>query len=116
MATLTPVTPSLAGVSLAGVSASGGGDEVDNASGDVMLFVSNGGGGSINVTLTAVQTSRPAFGAYPAMTLSNQVIAVAAGAKVLIGPIPTAFNHATTGRVTITYSGVSSVTIAAIQP
>lgn len=115
MATLTPVTPSIAGVSLAGVAANAGGDEVENASGDVMLFVSNGGGGSINVTLAAVQTARPASGAYPAMTLANQVVAVAGGAKTLIGPIPTAFNHATTGRVAITYSGVTSVTVAAIQ-
>lgn len=116
MATLTPLTPSLAGIDLAGVSASGGGDEVANPNGNVMLFVNNGGGGSINVTLTAVETNRKASPPWPAMTLSNQVVAVPAGGRRLIGPIPLAFNHATTGRVGITYSGVSSVTVAAIQP
>lgn len=116
MATLTPITPALSGNDLAGVAASGGGDEVANPKGTVMLFVANAGGGSINVTLTAVETNRKASPPFPAMTLANQVVAVPAGGRRLIGPIPKAFNHATTGRVAISYSGVTSVTVAAIQP
>ena len=40
--------------------------------------------------------------------------AVGAGAQKIIGPIPAAFNDAS-GNVAVTYSGVSSVTVGAIQ-
>lgn len=113
MATLTPQVPAITGTALtmASVAAS---DKVTNPRGTVFIQVANANGSSINVTLTARTTSRPASGAFPAQTLSDNVVAVANGATKLIGPIPLAFND-TSGDVTITCSATSGVTIAAIQ-
>ena len=114
MAAITPVSPLITGAALALAAASGGGDTLANLKGNVFLVVNNGGVGSINVTLAAVATSRPADGPYPAMTLGNNVVAVGAGVQKIIGPIPSAFNDAS-GNIAVTYSGVSSVTVGAIQ-
>ena len=115
MATLTPVSPVIGGALLSPAAAAGGGDQFANPRGNALLYVKNGGGGSINVTLTAQTTSRPAEGPYPAMTVGNNVVAVAAGAERVIGPIPSAYNDGN-GNVQVTYSGVTTVTVAAIQP
>lgn len=114
MAQITPVKPTLAGTLTGAVSAAGGGDSVANPRGNVFIQVVNGGGGSINVTLTPTITNRPADGVFPQMTLAANVVAVAAGASKVIGPIPTAFNDGN-GNVPVTYSGVTSVTIAAFE-
>lgn len=115
MAALTKVTPALAGTATTPASAAAGGDSVANPRGNTILRVTNGGGSSINVTLAAQVTTRAADGTFPAMTLANQVIAVANGTTKLIGPIPPAFNDGN-GNVQITYSAVTSVTIEAIDP
>lgn len=115
MAALTKVTPSLAGTATTPVAAAAGGDSVANPRGNTILRVINGGGSSINVTLAAQVATRPADGTFPAMTLSNQVVAVAAGATKLIGPIPPAFNDGN-GNVQITYSAVTSVTVEVVDP
>ena len=114
MATLTVVTPTVAGVNPSAVSAAGGGDQAANPNGRLFLLVTNGGVGSINVTLAAVKTGRPGDGMFPPMTLGNQVVAVTNGQSRIIGPIPPAFND-TSNNVQITYSGVTSVTIAAFE-
>lgn len=115
MADLTPVSPAIGGSTFAASNASGGGDKFPNPRGTVLFYVKNGGGGSIDVTLTAQTTTRPAAGKFPAMTVSNKVITVAAGAEKLIGPIPTAYNDSA-GKVNATYSGTTTVTVKAIQP
>lgn len=115
MAALTKVSPTLAGTATTPASAAAGGDSVANPRGNTILRVTNGSGGSINVTLAAQVTARAADGTFPAMTLSNNVVAVAAGATKLIGPIPPAFNDGN-GAVQITYSAVTSLTIEAIDP
>ena len=114
MAVITPVTASMAGVNPAPAAASGGGDSVNNARGNTFLRVNNGGGGSINVTIAAQIATRPADGTFPAMTLANNVVAVPAGQQRIIGPIPPAFNDSG-GNAQITYSGVTSVTVDALQ-
>lgn len=114
MADLTVVTPAMSGVNPAPVSCSAGGDAVPNPRGRAVVRVANGSGGSINVTFAAVLTNRPADGQFPAMTLGNGVIAIPAGAARLIGPIPTAFNDGN-GKVQITYSAVTSMTIEATE-
>lgn len=115
MADLTPLSPALGGTTFSAAAASGGGDKFLNPRGNALLYVKNGGGGSIDVTLAAQTTTRPAGGKFPAMTVSNKVVTVAAGAEKLIGPIPTAYNDSA-GKVNVTYSGVSSVTVKPIQP
>lgn len=114
MAVLTKVVPTLAGTATTPAAAAAGGDSFTNPRGNSLLRVINGGGGSINVTIAAQVTARPADGSFPAMTLANQVVAVAAGATRLIGPIPPAFNDGN-GSVQVTYSGVTTVTVEAVD-
>lgn len=115
MATLTPVSPSISGATLTPASASAGGDQFANPRGSGLVYVKNASGGSINVTIAAQTTTRPAEGAYPAMTVGNLVVAVPSSGERLIGPIPSAYNDGN-GNVQITYSSATSVTVAAIQP
>lgn len=115
MATLSPVSPAITGTTFTPASAGGSGDQFANLRGTAMLYVKNGSGASINVTLAAQTTARPADGIYPAQTVGNQVVAVAAGAEKIIGPIPAAFNDGN-GNVQVTYSSATSVTVAVIQP
>jgi len=114
MATYTPVTPAIAGTVMAPAAVAAS-DTFANPRGNAFLYVKNASGGSINVTLTAQQTARPADGPFPSMTLANNVVAVGAGVEKLIGPIPAAFNDGN-GNVTVGYSATTSVTAAVIQP
>lgn len=107
MATLTSVKPIFSGVLLGAVAASAGGDQFLN-DGNVLIYVKNGGGSSINVTVAAP-------GAPGGLTLTNPVVAVAAGAEKLLGPFDPKYFNSATGFVNLTYSGVTSVTISVIQ-
>ena len=113
MATLTPVSPAIGGTTFAPAAVSAS-DSFANPRGNAFLYVKNGSGGSINVTLVAQSTTRPADGAYPAMTLANNVVAVGNGVEKIIGPIPSAFNDGN-GNVTVNFSGTTSVTAGIIQ-
>jgi len=102
-----------AGIAPSFAAAAGGGDTFAN-DGDALLYVKNGGGGSVTVTITAqaVSLTVPGRGA---MTKANAGGAVAAGADRVFGPFPPAsFNNAS-GQVAVTYSGVTSVTVAALR-
>lgn len=105
-----------AGLTVSFAAAAGGGDEMPNPDGNTLLLVKNGGGGSINVTLTPAVATREVLGdGYGPYTRPAIVVAVNAGAEAIIGPMPpNAFNNAS-GRVPITYSGVTSVTVAALK-
>ena len=93
-------------------SATAEGDTADN-NGNMFLHIKNGGGGSITVTITALTTSVDS-GMYGVLTKANASIAVAAGTEAFIGGFaPAAFNDGN-GEIAITYSGVTSVTIAAL--
>jgi hypothetical protein len=109
MATLTYVQPTITGVAPGYVAASGGGDKVaPNDRG--YLFVRNASGGSITVTV-----------ATPGVDKYNQArpdiaVAVPAGADRAIGPFPADLGDTTTdGLVAITYTGVTSLTVAAVS-
>lgn len=106
MATLALTTPSIAGVLVGNVAAAGGGDKFRN-DGRTLLYVNNGGGGPINVTIDAQSID--------GMPFEDPVVAVAAGAHKLIGPFPPRYFNDAGGFVNVSYSGVSSVTVAAIQ-
>lgn len=112
MATLTVRTPTEEG-GVTFSAADAGGDVFPN-NGKMLFVVHNGGGGSITVTATAqsTATSTPDYGP---LTKANAVTTIAAGATDVIGPFPqTAFNNASS-QVAISYSAVTSVTVAAIQ-
>ncbi len=111
---LVPVTSLPSGVNstLAAVDGTNGNSFPNNRT--TLLLVRNGSGGSINVTVAPVLTSRPADGQFPAVTVASIVKAVPAGETHDFGPFPSCFNVAN-GKVTATFSSGTSVTAAAIQ-
>lgn len=117
IATITPSTPLFAGVVPTSTTPAGGGDEITNTNGNVIIRVRNDNASSCNVTLTvnASYATRPADGVYPLLTNSNNVVAVASGATKIIGPVPTSFNNAS-GRIPILCSVTSSVALECYVP
>jgi len=113
MATLTRQQITSSGLAATYSSAAGGGDVVDNTDGKTWLHVKNASGSSINVTITA-QVASAGFDGYGTLTVSNIVVAVAAGAEKFIGPFPRNAYNNSSNQLAISYSAVTSVTIAAL--
>lgn len=97
---LTGLTPSYD-------AAAAGGDEFVN-SGRIFIHVKNGGGASIDVTVDSQTPCNQGVD-------HNAVVAVPAAGERMIGPFPKDRFNDTAGKVQIAYSGVTSVTIAAIE-
>lgn len=74
---------------------------------DLFLFVKNASGGSINVTLAATGL------AFNGQALPNTVIAVAIGDRMI--PLSRDYRADSDGLAAITYSAVTTVTVAVIQ-
>lgn len=112
MANITPTQLTSDGTSvLTFAAATGGGDTVINAvpgstTSGTVLAVNNGGGSSINVTLAGVTACNLGV-------VHNPIYAVPAG-KVAHIPIPPQCINAS-NQVGVTYSGVTSVTVAAYR-
>jgi hypothetical protein len=108
MATLSHQQIGHAGTAITYSAAAGGGDNAfpDERS---FLHVKNGGGGSINVTVTVPGTSF--------LQLNGDiVVAVPNGSERLIGPlVPELAAAETFGVVLFAYSGVTSVTVAVVR-
>lgn len=114
MADITVTDITMAGITQS-LGAAAASDTIPIAGDDrVFLMVANGSGGSINVTVTKQTTSVNVPGE-GAVTLSNRVIAVAAGATKLIGPFSSADINAATGKVELAWSATSSVTRGAFR-
>jgi len=108
MAALTVQSMTISGLVETYVAAAAGGDTFAN-DGKTFLRVKNGGGSSINVTLSS-QVTDPAAGT----AVADKVVAVANGVDAMIGPVnQKGFNSG--GNVSVAYSGVTSVTVAAIK-
>jgi hypothetical protein len=91
------------------VSAAGGGDTFLN-DGRTMFYCKNAGGSPITVTVDTPNTLRGGI------AIENPVTTVPAGSEEVIGPFdPAIFNQAAGTGVSITYSDVTSVTVAAIR-
>jgi len=116
MATLSVQTLSAAGTTVTYASCTGGGDVVAN-NGKMYLHVKNGSGGALTVTIAKTLSTPQNIPGYGLVTIADIAVSVGAGAEKFIGPIdPAAYNAtAGTGLISITYSGVTSLTIAAIQ-
>lgn len=108
MAAITVQTAQVTGTALSLTAASGGGDTV-KITGDTFLVVRNGDGTS--KTVTVVRPGNDEFG----LAIPDIAVAVAAGATTVIGPIPPSFRASDDGLVDITYSAVTSVTVAAFR-
>ncbi len=102
----TGLAPSFAAVASADVIETAGDDRV-------MLYVKNGGSSSINVTVSAVNTSVDVLGV-GSLAVDDMVVAVAAGAEKIIGPFAAAYRDGD-GTVSVAYSATTSVTAAALK-
>lgn len=108
MATLATQTITRAGVQGSLTAAAGGGDAMACGPAN-FLYVNNGGGAPITVTLV-VPSALVAYGE----VISNRAVSVTNGTFKLIGPIiANLYQDPTTGLCTITYSGVTTVTVGA---
>jgi len=103
MAVLTVQEISRAGVSGALTAAAGGGDSFPN-DGRTYLDVNNGSGGAITVTAAVQQT-------VDGKAVTGNAVSVGAGARTKIGPFPPGIYNDANGRVQLTYSGVTSLTV-----
>ena len=111
MATLTTQVVTRAGTVITPVAATGGGDAMSCGSANYLRVV-NGGGGSITVTLAIPAGAT----GYANAAYTSTAVVVANGVTKDIGPIiAPLYQDPTTGLCTITYSGVTSVTVAAVQ-
>lgn len=98
--TLTGVNPTMA-------AASAGGDKFQN-DGTVIFHIKNASAVPITATFVAPATCSHGFN-------HNAVATVAAGATVQVGPFDARRFNGTDGQVSVTYSAVATVTVAAVS-
>lgn len=112
MATLTTNVISRAGLQKPALAAASGGGDAMAVGPGMYLEVANGGGAPITVTLVV-----PSARTYePNVAVTSPAISVTNGTTKLIGPIDAGtFADPTTGLCTITYSGVTTVTVGAFN-
>lgn len=111
MAVLNVQDALVAGAAITYAAAAGGGDSFDN-NGLVLLHVKNGSGAPITVTVDDPNTPNPGN----ATQFNPDVaIAVPAAGDRLIGPFPPFRFNDVNGRVNLTYSGVTSLTVGVIR-
>lgn len=93
--------------------AANNGDTIKVPTGNrVFLHVKNGGGAPINVTIPAV-VQNIVNAAAGSLEVPDLVTVVTNGEERFIGPFPDAYVNAL-GNVTVNYSGVTTVTAAAL--
>lgn len=108
MALLATQVPSSTGTEPTYAAATGGGDTMVPHQ-DAFLHVKNGSGGSITVTVTGQTACNQG-------STHDLAVAVPAGEERMIGPVsPQRFQRDSDGYAAITYSGVTSLTVAAIR-
>lgn len=107
MADLAYQTSAATGVDLTFVAAAGGGDTVPVDPRGV-LIVRNADASSKTVTVVVPGTK---YG----QALADITKSIAAGAFAIFGPFDSDLANASTGKVDITYSAVTSVTVAAAK-
>ena len=111
MATLTTQSITRAGVAPTYASATGGGDACECGD-DIFLQVKNASGGSITVTIAIPSGAST----YANVAYTNTAVSVpATTGDRMIGPISSLYKDATTGLATITYSGVTSLTVGCFK-
>jgi len=107
MATLTPQVIALTGITPTLVAAAAGGDEFVN-SGREFIHIKNGGS-EITVTVNSQTACNQGSDHDVAVTVP------ATTGEKFIGPFPKARFNDAAGKVQITYSGVTSVTIGIVR-
>jgi hypothetical protein len=105
--TLTPSAYTRAGLDLATEAAA---DATGNNwvnSGKEFLYVDNQGAVTCNVTLVYNTTSQT----FDGQAVANKVVAVAAGARKIIGPFPTGIYNDVNSKANVSYDQVASVKV-----
>lgn len=97
----------MAGTSLQFTAASVDGDEFPN-DGRTLFIVKNGGTTAITVTVNSQKKCDQGYD-------HDVVVNVGTSAEIVIGPLPTDRFNNTSGRVNVTYSDVTNVTVAAVK-
>lgn len=114
MATLTRQSLKESGISLVESAAGAGGDKAPNSDGKTVFLVRNGSGASIDVTISE-QMSDVLDPNYGTLVKGNVVKSVAAGAIALVGPFPPRAFNDSANDVNISYTSVTTVTVAALR-
>lgn len=107
MAALTTQEIVPAGVTLTFAACAGGGDTFVN-DGNTFLYVKNGSGGALTVTIATPATPS-------GLTVAMPPVSVPAGGEKCIKPPPPQYSQPGAATTNITYSGVTSLTIAAVK-
>jgi hypothetical protein len=109
MATLTVATAvrTTNGVNLVGVSAAGGGDVFPNTGSEVVV-IKNGSGSPITLTVVTPAT-------VDGLAVADLTASIGAGETRMVGPFPTAVYSDGSGNVSLTYSAVTTVTLAVVK-
>lgn len=109
MAVLTVQTVNRSGLAPSYAAAAGGGDKF-SPDDRTFLHVKNGSGGALTVTIATPKTT--SFGA----AIADIAVSVPAAGERMIGPFPRQhFADTDDGLADITYSGVTSLTVAAVE-
>lgn len=105
MATLTVNTIDRTGANLTDLdtAAAGGGDDWANT-GIEFLYLNNASGGAIVVTLDIEAT-------VDGQAVTDPTVSVPAGEAMIIGPFPTSIYNDGNDKVSVTYDGVTSLTV-----
>lgn len=115
MAQLTIQSVTQAGATITPVAAAAGGDAFANTNDEsTVLEVTNGGGSPITVTITPPNSSYRLPGVGP-VTVAAIVVSVPNAGSRRIGPFPAAVWNDVSGNVNAAYSGVTTVTVAAVR-
>ena len=103
-----------AGQTITFTAAAGGGDTM-NWDSQLILLIKNDSGGSITVTIAKQSSTTKTDPNVGLVTKADASVAVGAGAIGMIGPFKReGFRDSATGKIDITYSGVTSLTVAGI--
>tara|TARA_Y100000593_G_scaffold4213_2_gene8329 strand:- start:435 stop:764 length:330 start_codon:yes stop_codon:yes gene_type:complete len=107
MATLTVQSLNgTSGVSVTTQAADVAGDEFVNENGRTNFEVNNGSGSSIDVTIITQTT-------VDGLAVADRVISVGAGERFIVNKLASGTYNDSDGNVQVTYSAVTSVTVAA---
>lgn len=113
MADITTVLVDEDGKDPALVAANGGGDAFLN-NGHALLMIKNDDASAKTVTVTA-QVTTDTDARLGKLTKANRQISVPAGEIRLMGPFPPAAFNDAAGKIQVTYSAVTSVTVAVLR-
>lgn len=116
MATLAVQLLASAGITPALVAAAAGGDEfADDGYSKTFMEIVNGGGAPINATFVVQKAGPHKVPGVGGLTAASIVVAVTNAQRRFVGPFTGAYINAQTGRVAVTYSAVTSVTVGAFK-